>query len=410
MNGQPGTANTVAQQAGLPRGGQGLSRRQGRSGDLYGMWTGSVAKSEMLKFLATHPQPVAAVFRPAIWASASARRSSNPDRPLAVITEVTNLCSLLAYWKDKNLKAFTFVQDGGPMGYSAFVPAMHMMVGKKPKVNTIFMPLPIITNDNFSDYYESSDDGSEHLLCQWKGSAPRAGLPISTSSSRARVRCRPAHALRDQHVRVAGHLRSATRKSDRERGVLTGRRAANVPDQCRASTASKSDHAASRAALLGHAVPFALAVALFFVINLVIPGYANLNSVLSLLSAGEPARNRRGGQTLTIIIGGFDMSIPAVIGLANVLLALLYGAGYPFWAATIFILAPRHDHRSDQRLRLALSSAQSARRDARDGLDRPWRDLGGHPWRGGRPGAGLARRRRCRSSAPPAPSPSPARS
>ena len=69
-------------------------------------------------------------------------------RPLAVITEVTNQCSLLAYWKEKNLVANTYVQDGGPMAYAAFVPAMHMMAGKKPVVNTIFMPLPTITNDN----------------------------------------------------------------------------------------------------------------------------------------------------------------------------------------------------------------------------------------------------------------------
>jgi ribose transport system permease protein len=90
--------------------------------------------------------------------------------------------------------------------------------------------------------------------------------------------------------------------------------------------------------LIGHVVPFALAVALFFVINLVIPGYANLNSFLSLLLLASLLGIASVGQTLTIIIGGFDMSIPAVIGLANVLLALLYGAGYPFWAAVGFIL------------------------------------------------------------------------
>jgi ribose transport system substrate-binding protein len=63
---------------------------------------------------------------------------------------------LLAYWKEKNLTAYTFVQDGGPMAYAAFIPALHMMAGQKPKVSTIFMPLPIITADNFNDYYEPS--------------------------------------------------------------------------------------------------------------------------------------------------------------------------------------------------------------------------------------------------------------
>ena len=45
------------------------------------------------------------------------------------------------------------------------------------------------------------------------------------------------------------------------------------------------------------------------------------------------------GQTLTIVIGGFDLSIPAIIGLCNVLFSLLYGAGGSAFTAIIFILA-----------------------------------------------------------------------
>ena len=69
----------------------------------------------------------------------------------------------------------------------------------------------------------------------------------------------------------------------------------------------------------GFAVPLALAVALFFVINVLIPGYANLNSLLSLLLLSSLLGIAAVGQTLTIVIGGFDLSIPAVIGLCNVL-------------------------------------------------------------------------------------------
>jgi ribose transport system permease protein len=89
----------------------------------------------------------------------------------------------------------------------------------------------------------------------------------------------------------------------------------------------------------GFAVPLALAIALFFVINVLIPGYANLNSVLSLLLLSSLLGIAAVGQTLTIVIGGFDLSIPAVIGLCNVLFSLLYGAGWSAVAAIIFILA-----------------------------------------------------------------------
>jgi ribose transport system permease protein len=98
----------------------------------------------------------------------------------------------------------------------------------------------------------------------------------------------------------------------------------------------KTNHLIRR--LLRNAVPFVLAVALFFVINLVIPGYANWNSFLSLLLLASLLGIAAVGQTLTIVIGGFDMSIPAVIGLANVLLSLLHGAGYPIAMAGLFIL------------------------------------------------------------------------
>lgn len=36
------------------------------------------------------------------------------------------------------------------------------------------------------------------------------------------------------------------------------------------------------------------------------------------------------GQTLLVILGGIDLSIPFVIGFANVVAAQLYGQGWPF--------------------------------------------------------------------------------
>jgi ribose transport system substrate-binding protein len=156
MNGQPGTANTYAERAGLQEAVDATSGGVKVTGDLYGMWTGSVAKTEMLKFATTHPQPVDAVFSTGNMGVGSGQALEQSGRKINIITEVTNQCSFLAYWKEHNLKSVTYVQDGGPMGYSAFVPALRIMAGQKPKVNTIFMPLPIITNENFNDYYEPS--------------------------------------------------------------------------------------------------------------------------------------------------------------------------------------------------------------------------------------------------------------
>lgn len=154
MNGQPGTANTAAQREALKDVVNAAGGGVQITGDLFGMWTGSVAKTEMLKFLATHPQPVDAVWATGNMGVGVGQALEQSGRPVSIITEVTNQCSFLAYWKQHNLKAITFVQDGGPMAYSAFLPALHIMAGQKPKVNVIFMPLPIINSDNLNDYYE----------------------------------------------------------------------------------------------------------------------------------------------------------------------------------------------------------------------------------------------------------------
>lgn len=155
MNGQPGVTNTIALAAGLH---DAIAPYPGIKvvGNLYGMWTGSVAKSKMLQYLATHPQPVQAVFSTGQMGVASGQAFEQSGRKVPMITEVTNKCSLLAYWKAKHLDTTTFVQDGGPMAYTALIPALHMLYGQKPKVNTIFIPLPTITDKNFNDYYKPS--------------------------------------------------------------------------------------------------------------------------------------------------------------------------------------------------------------------------------------------------------------
>jgi len=42
---------------------------------------------------------------------------------------------------------------------------------------------------------------------------------------------------------------------------------------------------------------------------------------------------------LTVIVGGIDLSIPSVIGLADVVVTQLYGDGWSFWLACLLILA-----------------------------------------------------------------------
>lgn len=87
------------------------------------------------------------------------------------------------------------------------------------------------------------------------------------------------------------------------------------------------------------AVPLALAVALFFAGELMITGFVSVANGRSLLTLASFLGLASIGQTLAILVGGIDLSIPAVIGMANVLLANLYSSGVPIWVCILIVLA-----------------------------------------------------------------------
>lgn len=75
--------------------------------------------------------------------------------------------------------------------------------------------------------------------------------------------------------------------------------------------------------------PLAIVVGLFLVTAAIIPGYLNLGSLRSLFLLAALLGVASAGQTLVIIMGGLDLSVPAVMGFANVAFTLGYGDGIP---------------------------------------------------------------------------------
>ncbi len=76
----------------------------------------------------------------------------------------------------------------------------------------------------------------------------------------------------------------------------------------------------------------ALAIALFLHLlgTLLIPGYSAPFSIRAILVLATLLAVASVGQTLVILLGGIDLSIPFVIGFANVVAAQLYGDGMNF--------------------------------------------------------------------------------
>ena len=74
-----------------------------------------------------------------------------------------------------------------------------------------------------------------------------------------------------------------------------------------------------------------IAAALHLVGTILINGYSSPFSIRAMLVLASLLAVASIGQTLVIILGGIDLSIPFVIGFANVVAAQLTGQGLPFW-------------------------------------------------------------------------------
>jgi len=73
-----------------------------------------------------------------------------------------------------------------------------------------------------------------------------------------------------------------------------------------------------------------VAVALHLTGTILIEGYSSEFSIRAMLVLGSLLAIASIGQTLVVIIGGIDLSIPFIIGFANVVTAQLYGGGMSF--------------------------------------------------------------------------------
>jgi len=86
-------------------------------------------------------------------------------------------------------------------------------------------------------------------------------------------------------------------------------------------------------------VSIALLGVIYLVGVLTIDGFGGSSTVRAVLLLATFLGLAAAGQTLVIIIGGIDLSIPFVVGAANVAVAQLYGNGMPFGLACLIALA-----------------------------------------------------------------------
>jgi ribose transport system permease protein len=82
-----------------------------------------------------------------------------------------------------------------------------------------------------------------------------------------------------------------------------------------------------------------LTVVVFLVGGQVIDGFTDISNVRSLLVIASLLGIASVGQTLAVLVGGIDLSIPALMGFANVMSVELYGRGWSFAIVIVVLLA-----------------------------------------------------------------------
>ena len=83
------------------------------------------------------------------------------------------------------------------------------------------------------------------------------------------------------------------------------------------------------------ALPYILVPVLYILSLIFIPGYFSKLSIISLLVLASLLGLASLGQTMTIIAGGIDLSIPSVIGLSDIIVTQLY---YKHWSLPVILL------------------------------------------------------------------------
>ena len=86
------------------------------------------------------------------------------------------------------------------------------------------------------------------------------------------------------------------------------------------------------------ALPLLLGIALFVIGSVLIPGFASERSVRAILVLASFVGLASVGQSLVIVMGGIDLSIPFLVGVANIVGAKLFEAGIPDPLAIVIVV------------------------------------------------------------------------
>jgi ribose transport system substrate-binding protein len=126
-------------------------------GAVYGGFSDSLAKSETLKFLATHPQKIDAALETAVMAPGVMRAFDQTGRPMPVVPDVGLSKGSLGYWNHTaDYSDIGSTLPPLPAGEATAEVALKMLDGQGVKYNAIVGTQPLVDDTNLKDWAEPS--------------------------------------------------------------------------------------------------------------------------------------------------------------------------------------------------------------------------------------------------------------
>ncbi len=142
-------------------------------GTVYGQWNSATTKSEVLKFLASHPGKLDFVMHEGAMAAGIIQAFESLGRSVPPMPISGNTGGDLSWWlahKDAYNSAAVFTMGGRQVAYTTFRLALRVLAGKGLKVRDIAPPGLIVTSANIAKYAVPGKSVSWVENIHWRGS------------------------------------------------------------------------------------------------------------------------------------------------------------------------------------------------------------------------------------------------
>ena len=126
--------------------------------DVPGNWTQSIAKTAMLKVLATHPGDIDAVWIQGPGATGVLQAYAQTGRKIPRLMTNFGEKAVIAFWHDhqKDISMYTATQPPYESTTEAYRVIIRMLSGQRPILNTIYNLGPPITDDTLAKWWKPS--------------------------------------------------------------------------------------------------------------------------------------------------------------------------------------------------------------------------------------------------------------